>query len=419
MRSVRRAGTKHRAPLFGLLGANVVSEVGNVMTFVAVPWFVLQTTGSPAKTGLAGAAATLAAVAAGIFGGPIVDRLGFKRTSVLADLSSGVAVALIPLLYYTSGLDFWQLLALVFLGAFLDAPGLTARQSIVPDVAKMADAPVERANSAFQAIQQFSFLLGPPLAGLLITTLGATSVLWLDAATFALSATMVATLIPTPGPSAKPDREDLEGGDSGIRRYFAELREGLKFLIEDRLIFWIVATSVALNFLLFPLLSAVLPVLAANAYDSAAALGILLGAFGGGALAGSLIYGAVGHRLPRRATVFASLVILGLPLTVLAVMPSLTVAASALAFTGFAVGPPNPLVFTVVQERTPPMLLGRVTGALLALSMTAAPFGAVFFGFALEAFGLSPVLLGISVTCILVSVFSLLNPVFRELDKTR
>jgi MFS family permease len=78
-----------RTPIFALLGANAISQVGNMMTTVAVPWFVLQTTGSAAKTGLTAAAIGVGPVLPSILVGPLVDRLGFKRTSVLADLASG------------------------------------------------------------------------------------------------------------------------------------------------------------------------------------------------------------------------------------------------------------------------------------------------------------------------------------------
>ncbi|MBA3492511.1 MAG: hypothetical protein H0T55_10660 [Rubrobacteraceae bacterium] len=100
-------GSQRRLPLLAMLSATALSVVGNSLTFVAVPWFVLQTTGSAAKTGLTGGVVTLAAVLAGFFGGPIVDRLGFKRTSVVADLASGATVAAIPLLHHTVGLAFW------------------------------------------------------------------------------------------------------------------------------------------------------------------------------------------------------------------------------------------------------------------------------------------------------------------------
>ena len=67
---------------FGLARGERGLRTGDVLAFVAIPWFVLQTTGSAVRTGLTGAAFLLAAVMAGIFGGPVVDRIGFKRTSM-------------------------------------------------------------------------------------------------------------------------------------------------------------------------------------------------------------------------------------------------------------------------------------------------------------------------------------------------
>jgi MFS family permease len=261
-----------------MLSATALSVVGNSLTFVAVPWFVLQTTGSAAKTGLTGGVVTLAAVLAGFFGGPIVDRLGFKRTSVVADLASGATVAAIPLLHHTVGLAFWQLLALVFLGAFLDTPGLTARQSLIPDLSRMANVTVERANSALQAIERSSFLFGPPLAGLLIVLIGANNVLFLDAATFVVSAAVIASALP------RPERESAE--DAGPDGYLTELLEGMRFIRRDRLLLSIVAAAVVLNFLDAPVFSVVLPVYADGVYGSAVVLGTILGGFGAGSLAG-------------------------------------------------------------------------------------------------------------------------------------
>src|SRR6266511_4159534 len=102
-----------RTPLVALLTANGISQIGNTLSFLAVPWFVLETTGSPSKTGITVAVRALPVLVAGIFGGAVVDRLGYKRMSVVSDLASGLGVAAIPLLYHTTGLSFWQLLLLV------------------------------------------------------------------------------------------------------------------------------------------------------------------------------------------------------------------------------------------------------------------------------------------------------------------
>jgi MFS family permease len=75
----RSTGSTRRIPILAMLGATGLSMTGNVLTFMAVPWFVLQTTGSASKTGLTGGVVVLGMVLGGFFGGPLVDRLGFKR----------------------------------------------------------------------------------------------------------------------------------------------------------------------------------------------------------------------------------------------------------------------------------------------------------------------------------------------------
>jgi len=127
-------------PLYSLLTAAGISQVGNAMTIVAGPWFVLQTTGSAAKVGLVGAAFALGLLMP-ILGGPLVDRLGFRRGSVIADLLSGVIVASIPALHLAGLLEYWQIVVLVFLLTSVNSQGDTARLALVPTVARLAHMP--------------------------------------------------------------------------------------------------------------------------------------------------------------------------------------------------------------------------------------------------------------------------------------
>jgi MFS family permease len=101
-------------PLLALFIANGVSMTGNMLSTISIPWFVLQTTGSATQMGLVGFFTVIPIVLAGLLGGVLVDRVGFKKTSIIADLSSGVTVIFIPLFYLTVGLPFWSLLILVF-----------------------------------------------------------------------------------------------------------------------------------------------------------------------------------------------------------------------------------------------------------------------------------------------------------------
>lgn len=390
-------------PLYIFLIASAISLSGNTLTMVAIPWFVLQTGGSAAQVGLVGFFTALPAVIAAFFGGALVDRLGHKQSSIVADLASGVTVALIPLLYAMVGLAFWQLLVLVFLGALLDAPGSTARRALLPDVAARAGIRLERANALQQIVQRGSFFVGPALAGVLIALWGASSVLWIDAASFVVSAGLFALAVPAVGERASGEP------------YFQQIRAGLAFIRQDRLLLTLLLLIATTNFLDMPVFSVILPVYVEGAYGSAASLGMLISVFGAAAVVGALLYGAIGHRLPRRMTFITAFVVVSLPLFVLAQLPPFRVAVGAMAFMGLASGPINPLLMTVIQERVPSAMRGRVFGMITAASLVAAPLSLVLAGFIIDAVGVRPLLLGIACCYLVVTGSQLFNRHLHEM----
>lgn len=404
------AASTRRLPVFALLAANALSMTGNALTFIAIPWFVLQTTGSASQTGLTVGASFLAAVLAGFLGGPIVDRLGFKTSSIVADLASGASVAGIPLLYNTVGLAFWQLLVLVFMGSLLDAPGYTARQSLVPSLSRRAGMTMERTNSAFQAVQRLALLVGPPLGGVLIAAFGASNVLLFDAASFALSAAIVSAFVPSSA-SRVSRQQDESGG------YLRELLEGLRFLRGMPLVLSLVAGGIVLNFFAEPVYAVVLPVFAERVFGDAVSFGMLIGGYGGGSLAGALLFGLSGHRLPRRTTLTITIALSALPFVFLTMTDSLPLGVALMFVQGLALGAVNPLVFTVIHERVPERLLGRVFGVFIALVQGAAPLGILLSGYAVEAFGVRAVLLAIAAGIFAVSLYTLLNASFGEMER--
>lgn len=401
-----------RVPFAALLVANAISLVGNQLTIVAIPWFVLQSTGSAIRAGQIGAAGALAAVGAALVGGGIVDRFGARRTSVTTDLASGTAVAAIPLLYHTAGLAFWQLLPLVFLRALLNTPGGAARQTLLPEVIAQAGLRPERGNAAYQAVQNGAQLLGPALAGVLIAILGTSNVLWLDAATFLASAGITAGFIPC---SAS---ERVQEGHAARASLLADLGEGLQFLRRDSIIRAVTVTSAIGNFLATALFAVILPVYAQVRFGDAVALGLLLAGWGGGALLGALIYGALGLRLPRHALLVAGTALAGLPLCALAIWSGMPLpsGSAALAFMGLCLGALNPLGFTLLQERTPPALRGRVFGAVFALGGIASPLALLLAGEAVERLGPPAALLGEGVGFLALAAWLARNRAFRRTD---
>ncbi len=396
-----------RGPTVALLGASTISLIGNHLTFIALPWFVLQTTGSATKTGLTGFAVALPAFAAGILGGAVVDRLGFKRASVVADFVSGIGIGLIPLLYHTVGLAFWQLLALVFLGALLEIPGLTARRSLLPELAALGGLRLEQINAAFESIQGVSLLLGPPLAGVLIARLGASDVLWLDAASFAASALIVGVAVP----AFRLERPAAPG------RYLGEIVAGLRFLRRDRLLRTLAISLALSNFLEAPLVAVLLPVYVSRLYGRPTVLGLLVAAFGVGSLAGAALFGVLGHRLPRRTLWVTGYLVVALCFWALAAMPPLPVLLGALAVTGVAAGPLNPLLVTIRHERTPPELRGRVFSTFSAVSQLAIPVGMLVVGSLLDRIGLRPTTALIAAGSLTLALGMRFVPALRELDR--
>ena len=395
-------------PLYALYTADAISLTGNAVAQIAIPWYVLTTTGSATLTALVVFFNFVPIVLAAFFGGVVVDRLGFRAASIVADLASSAAVAAIPLLAATVGVEIWQLMILVFAGALLDAPGATARAALFPDVVALAGVPMERASGLRSGIQQGAQLIGAPLGGVLVAAVGATAALWIDAASFLVSAAIVVLLVPRPRHEAQAPRG----------RFFAELGEGLRFIWSRRLVRAIVLMVLLSNLIEAPG-SVVLAVFARDEYGSAADFGLLVGALGGAALAGALGYSLVGHRLPRRKTFLVCFAGVPIGYLALAAQPTLPVAIAALVLAGFAAGPINPLLFTVQTEIVPTELRGRVFGAIRAGAWAAIPLGILLGGLLVSAIGAPATFLVMGVLLATVIGYGFLNPAFREMDAGR
>jgi MFS family permease len=395
-------------PLYSLFTANAISLVGNVFTLIAIPWFVLQTTGSATKTGITGFFNILPVIVAGFLGGTIVDRLGYKRTSIIADLASGVTTALVPIFYFTIGLEFWQLMILVFLGALLDTPGSTARAALLPELAEQAGMSIERVTSLTHVIERGARLVGAPLAGLLIGIMGTANVLWLDAASFFISAGIVWIFVPAFGTQRR---------ESGSGNYMGELKEGLRFIAQDSLILSIVIMVMLTNFLDAIFGGVVQPVYVREVYGNALNLGLLISANGGGAVIGGLIFAAIGHRLPRHATFVGAFVLTGFRFWVYALYPTVWVLIVVTLITSIGAGPLNPIIGAIEFERIPTHMRGRVFGAITAGAWIAMPLGMLLGGVLTDKLGTFIMMIGLAITFLLTTVSMAFIPAMKEMNR--
>jgi MFS family permease len=394
-----------RLPIHTLLVTNLISSFGNTLTSLAVPWFVLETTGSAGRTGLTAAVTTVPVIFASLFGGALVDRMNRKWLSIFADAMSAVTLAAVPFLHATAGLTFPVLLILMFLGAIFDSPGGTARQAMVPLLAQRGEMPLERVNSFFGINQAVSSLAGAPIAGVMIAWLGAADVLWFAAGAFVVSIIGMLVLVPSAGKPA-PSGEN----------YLAEMKAGLRFVTRDTLLRTVVPVAIVINFIFSPVFGVAMPFYARKQFGSAQDLGIMMSGIGVGMLIGAFSYGWLALRFGPRKLIIGCVFFLGAPIAGLAFLPSLWIAWALLLLTGCASGMVNPLLQTMLQKRTPQELMGRVIGTLSAGSIVAAPAGLLIGGSVISLIGLPSTLLAASAVIVAMFVYCFFNRALREID---
>jgi MFS family permease len=419
--------SRRRAPLYALYVANFISQIGDVLTLLAIPWFVLQTTGSITQTGVAAFFSTAAVAVSALFGSNLVDRVGFRRASVLSDVVSVVTVALIPLFYYTIGLPFWVLLLLVFLAGVFTTPGGTARAAMVPDLTLLAQVRMERATAMTDGVVRIARFVGAPLAGILIAVIGASNLLWVDASTFAVSALLIGTLVPSrvpvapvPGSTAadSPEAAEHAPASGSARRYLAELREGLGFIWRDSVLLSMVITVMVTNLLDAGMGSVLTPAYIKQVFGNAVVQGTIIAVFGGTAFIGTLVFGTIGHRLPRRLTLGIGFTLAGAPrFWALALFPIVPVLVVVYAIGGFGIGPVNPLLDTIEYERIPVSLRARVFGTISAGATVGIPLGGLLSAALASWIGLQGSLLLFGAIYFLATTSLIVNPALRGMEK--
>jgi MFS family permease len=357
--------------IFALLSAEVISSLGAQMTFLALPWFVLTTTGSTTRMGIVLAAELLPIALLGIPSGVVVSKLGARRTMLVCDLARVPLMVSIPLLYEAGLLSFPLLLVLVFaLGTFI-APYFSAQRLVLPELVGEDDTTLTQANAVVDAAGRLTLMAGPLLAGVLIAAIGATSVLYIDAATYAVSFFLLKVFV--------PNRPPLPATEDG-RGMFA----GLRFSLGDELLRPMLVTVIFLHLFAQSIFIA-LPVLAYVHFDASShTAGFFIAAFGAGSIIGSVVAIVLARRMPpmRLATigivwVSAPLVLLGFELPALGVMGVLFAAGLGAVAT--------PPLIAIITKRAPDELRAKVMTAVFTVVTISGPLAVVVAGRLLDS----------------------------------
>jgi MFS family permease len=381
-----------------LFGGETISVVGDHFHFVALAWLTLQLTGS----GLAlGSVLMVAAVPRAVFmllGGALSDRWSPRSVMLYSNAIRAVLVGILATLVVSGRAELWQLYVMGGIFGVVDALFYPAINAILP---MLVDEPsLPPANALMQGSQQMAGLIGPALAGVVVALVETGPAFAVDAVSFGVAT--IAIFFVAGGRRTATVQGSSEAGDHGL---LGSVRAGLGYAWSDPAVRSLILLIAAFNFAFSGPLLVGLPFLADHVLrGGSAAFGILLSAFGGGAVVGAMIAGSV-RRVPRLGTTILAIAIgLGVGLGLIGVAPNVPAAFGVLAAMGVGAGFINVQVFSWLQGRTAEEMRGRVMSLVMLGAVGLAPISYALAGATID---LGPVALMFGVAGAIVVIASL------------
>ena len=400
-------------PIVLLEATNLLSGISNGVVTIAIPWLVLQRTGSVAAAGLVAALSSLPGIIASPLAGWAVDHFGRRIVSIVSDLLSAISVAAIPLVALFTDLNLAIILALAMLGAVFDPAGYAARRALIPDVADASGMEVTRLNGLHEGIFGMGWIVGPLAGSLLIAALGDTAAFWVPFALFIIAAVLIGCLrVSDAGQIAKAKRE--EAGVEPLSGW-QNASLGARIIWRDPTLRAMTIAVMVLAAIYLPTETVLLPA-HFNELKSPESLGFILAALAAGSVIGAFSYGWLNQRLKRITIVYAALIGTSLTYIPMALLPPIGIFITFAFLCGLTWGPMQPLLTTIVQIRVSPDAQGRVYGIQTATFYVAPPIGMFLAGVAAETFGVMAVMLVIAGLLVFTALGVLGVKSLRDID---
>ena len=328
-----------------ILGGTI-SMIGDQFYLVALPWLVLQLTGSSVALGTALMLAAIPRAVLMLMGGAISDRVSPQRVMILTASVRSLLVAAIAALIWVDAIQLWYVYLLAFAFGLADAFAIPALSALLPMLVERDQ--LTRGNSVLQGSMQLTMIVGPAPAGLLIKTLGTMWAFFIDAISFLF---IIAALWNI------PDRPALSQKSRG--NVWHTMMEGLRYVYADVAMRTLLAFSTGLNFCIMGPVVVGLAVMAKDRFGSAGAYGVMISSFAAGGLAGAVVAGV---RKQRRRGIMILFVggVLGILLSLVGVLYTLLSLCFVMFLMGLASGYSNVHMTAWYQERVDPSMMGRV-----------------------------------------------------------
>jgi MFS family permease len=353
-----------------------ISLIGDQFHFVALAWLTLQLTGSGVALGTVLMAAAIPRAIFMLIGGALSDRISPRSLMLVSNALRAGVVAVIGALVLTGNAQLWQLYVLAVIFGVVDAFFIPALNTIVPMLVSERQLPP--ANALVQVMQQVSGLIGPAIAGVVVAAVSTGPAFAFDAASFAVATATL--LLVRSGRRAAPAPASEEAEPASRDGLMGNIGDGLAYAWRDPAVRSLLVLVAAFNFAFTGPLLVGLPYLADARFEGgAAAFGLILSAFGAGALGGAVLAGSLAH-VPRLGLItLLTAAAMGIGLALVGSVSSVILAVAIMATMGLGNGFINVRVIAWLQGRTPEAMRGRVMSLLM-----------------LGAIGLAPVSLAIS-----------------------
>jgi len=381
-----------------------VSVLGSQISGLAFPVLAVTILGATEwQMGVLDAANSAAFLVVGLPAGAIIDRMIKRRVMLAADLVRLVCLGAIPALYFTGLLQIWHLIVLGTIAGVATVFFDVSYQSFIPLMLKGEQ--IGEGNSKLESTSQISGLIGPAVVGWLLSIVKAPLMMLFDAISYGISALSLATVKSDEVRKPVEDRRPLH----------VEIREGIAFVLKERLIFRIACTTSTTNFFTTAIWTLMPLYLLRDLHLPVALYGLMGTAAGVGGLLGSVATPKLIARIGEGTLITVSAVLSGLcPLAFVAVghLPAVWQGPWLMlveAIQSFFILTYNITQVSARQRLCPPELLGRMNASIRFFIWGVMPISSLIAGTVASVVGIVPTLwvaaAGASLACLWV-VFS-------------
>jgi MFS family permease len=396
-----------RHPLFNrdfryLWIGNTVSGCGDQFFLVALPWLILQLTGSGAVLGGVMMVQAIPRAALMLIGGAVTDRISPRKIMILTAACRTLLVAILAALVWTHHVDVWQLYVLSFFFGVADAFAAPAAQTLLPSLVGPAQLPA--ANALSQGTQQVAMLTVPAPAGIIIAAFGVAAAFSIDAVSFLFIIAALLMLRDPPRVASAASRSNI----------VKSILEGLRYVKNDVALRTLLLVAAVLNFCISGPLSVGLAFVAKSKFGSPTAYGILVSAVAAGSLVGLLLAATRQQRKRGWLLLVVSVVVgictasIGFLNQVWSLLPILFVMSASAGFL-------NVHLLAWFQQRVDRAMLGRVMSVLMFASLGLMPLSLAAAGVAIQ-WNPSGMFAGAGVLVLVVAFIAALQRPVREID---